>query len=1426
MEFVVRSAVRGHGITHCRFAASSSSFCRCLFMRWLHRASGSPPPPGPAALLISPRPFHWSNPDLAVGAVAETPKLRRQLRPPRKPRRPLTRGGRRRFIRRIAADSRTSMPTRALVGGARGRRALGTLQPSAGDPHASRSRHHDKLHHRDAATKAPGGTNPSEDPTLRSSLQGLATRILADALNTAPGENGAEGADTAVREPSSEATMRRHNTKAFAGSMTRVNARGAVLPGHVGRAGASTASSRARSATPSPERGRPGWRPNGAAAPSGHNAHRSRTASPDVRACATAADKLVAAVSRQRERRAAARGLVFKDTTEQTRHSSIAVQTDDDEAEEEEAMATTIDATLSESEDDGDDGLDANAGILREFASGVQAVANEAAQQTTRVVSDDVDQCGTDVWRAANSFARELRGVSSSAAPIVAERLARSETDKRTLQLQVQEMKKRLETAVTFASEVRDVCAVRDAELELKNAELSEARTALAAAAAGKLAAMLEPDSTSPDSNSNPQLAAEIAAAAKLAVVELEEELRATRSAHTTEKASLEREIDEGRAEASFAEESHQKTAHSLTKERDAARAALRDAEMETQEALSDVARLQKALAESKDANKSAADVAEAESKIVDELRGKLQSLETAKETLELKLKTAGAEANGEADMRADASADKRAARDDLATAKETIESLRHELDAATAARDKAERAKAEVNGKLFELTAEVDGLRKRLGKAKEECEAQRNAAEAARRRAKASSRAEEPLRFELAASRESADELVAELASTRLQLAASERARKAAIRTAEEKDEECAGAKSDAMRLDDDVKRLESDLAKIGVSEKIREREALRALQEREWERGEAQTDHARVLREVGCRAEDAERECESLRKRVEDAEARADSAEVRSRDLKTKVETLERSAKDSARASKGSSLTAEINSSLREELDALGLELATAREETESARAEVEAARETSAAEAAEVAKLSAALVRAETRASDAEARDAASVQTVSATRTELEAMAAKIAELELDAEAAFVERARTGKETERLEGELCEAETAKETLEGTVAALEEALAETNARLERAAAIAGDGSPSEGSPSPIPKADESVTPGHSSSSARRERPAPIGADSSSSAEASFPVTPTNDVTVAMAATAAAREEAANAEAQLEQIAEALVKAEVSLSEKDTECAALRAEVSVTRGKLAAAEHRAAIAEKGASAARCELGLALERMSKERVRADAAESQVSASRKLLVDASSKQRRMTEAAMTTPGAKTPGGGTGHTTTPATPGDELALRQRLRESVYEIELLRAKCRVLEAKAEVTEDVSGQEDESFSRSDTSGDADVSFEDGECAEAKAAANASTPVEVSPMSRALGLTESGGEATPTFSEIGPEHTPLTTPATPLNATCSDSGSFHGFTDPKLKKMLQDEEDGVVSPFMFPGWRNNGVQNVESVDS
>ena len=124
---------------------------------------------------------------------------------------------------------------------------------------------------------------------------------------------------------------------------------------------------------------------------------------------------------------------------------------------------------------------------------------------------------------------------------------------------------------------------------------------------------------------------------------------------------------------------------------------------------------------------------------------------------------------------------------------------------------------------------------------------------------AKTAKKEEAPLREELAAVEENAEELVAELAATRLQLAASERSRKAAQKAAQEKDEECAGAKADALRLDDEVKRLESELAKVGVAEKIREREALRALQEREWERGEANADHARVLRDATTRAEDA---------------------------------------------------------------------------------------------------------------------------------------------------------------------------------------------------------------------------------------------------------------------------------------------------------------------------------------------------------------------------------------------------------------------------------------------------------------------------------------------------------------------------------------------------------------------------------------
>ena len=312
------------------------------------------------------------------------------------------------------------------------------------------------------------------------------------------------------------------------------------------------------------------------------------------------------------------------------------------------------------------------------------------------------------------------------------------------------------------------------------------------------------------------------------------------------------------------------------------------------------------------------------------------------------------------------------------------------------------------------------------------------------------------------------------------MQLAASERSRKAAQKALTEKDEECAGAKADALRLDDEVKRLESELAKVGVAEKIREREALRALQEREWERGEANADHARVLRDATTRAEDAERECQSLRKRSEDAEARAHAAENQTRDLETRIEHLERSAKDSARASKGSSLTAEINCALRQELEELGLELATAREETEARLADCERVRADLKVQNEEVAKLEAALSRAEARAGDAEAAHAASARTVDSLRTELTQMAHKIAELELAAEAGFVERSNLARDAEALERELAEVKTAKETLEGETWTLREELAEaTIARLERGAAGGSDASPAAGDDSADAVAD-----------------------------------------------------------------------------------------------------------------------------------------------------------------------------------------------------------------------------------------------------------------------------------------------------------------------------------------------------------
>ena len=1384
------------------------------------------------------------------------------------------------------------MPSSAFAGGDAGRRPLRELQRSA-DGHRPAARRRDARVKASAKDDDAAPARALEDPALRSSLQGLAERILAEAPSRDDDDDDDDddaGGDANLRgetgdvEATSRKKMADHALAYAVANSTAVNARGAVLAGRVGRIARSTAASRARSrsATPSPERGgRPGWRPNGAPRDDNDDERLGRhrrgrrggsgaRASPEVRACAEATDRLVAAVTRQRAA-TAARGLVFEDASAEATEATEGA--DDD--------APSCVSSLSESEDgDIGDGVDGSVrGILRGFADAATTMPDPSepspdssvrldATQQLHATSLDPPTCD-DAYLAAKSFADELRGVSASAARVVAERLGRCEHDRAALARHLEETKRRLETAVSFAAEVRDVCAAKDEAIAAKEAELAEARAALAAAAARTLASSLLPSkpvtanreeeeappgeetTNSPVEDSN--LKALTLTPAATYAADLEEELRATRAAHAEERTALERTMaakDEANAES---------TAR-MEKERERARAALRDAEMELQEALGDVTRLERALAESKDANKSAEDVAAAESKMVDELRGRCRELEEAKGVLEARLRTATAEANGEADARADASADKRAAREDLAVLKGSLDSLRAELDGERAVAQKAERARAEVNGRLFQLTAEADGLRRRLASAKEECEAQRRSAEAARCLAKTAKKEEAPLREELAAVKENAEELVAELAATRLQLAASERSRKSAQKAAQEKDEECAGAKADALRLDDEVKRLESELAKVGVAEKIREREALRALQEREWERGEANADHARVLRDATTRAEDAERECQSLRKRSEEAEARADAAENRTRDVETRIEHLERSAKDSARASKGSSLTAEINSALRQELEELGLELATAREETEVRLAERDRVRADLKVQNEEFAKTEAALCRAEARAGDAEAAHAASARTVDSLRTELTQMARKIAELELAAEAAFVERSNLARDTEALERKLAEVKTAKETLEGETWALREELAEaTIVRLERAAAGGSDASPAAGDAS-ADVADDAASADVSADvaadvaveapEAKKGRPAPrtpILADGRSSvsslsfsvsgtspiASGTYPVTPAEDVTAAMAATAAAREETANAEAQLEQIAEALVRAEVSLSERDARCEDLRVLVDVANGKAAAAEHRAAVAERGASAARAELGLALERVAKERTRAAAAESQLSSAKRLLAEASSASRRAPgdspQNGDSPPGAEN-GSPTAPQTTPATPNDELALRQRLRESVYEIELLRAKVRVMEAKAEVggregsAEDASfeGGEDASFDGDDGG---DVSFEGGECAEARASSSSTTP-DVSPMSRALGLSVTG-ETTPTLSADATTQpaTAQPSPATPAVSESDDGSgsSFHGFTDPKLKRMLQEEEDGTMSPYVFPGWRRDGERDASS---
>ena len=255
---------------------------------------------------------------------------------------------------RAAVSSRV-MPSSAFAGGDAGRRPLRELQRSADVDRPA-------AHRRDARVKAsakddapPRGAAPAralEDPALRSSLQGLAERILAEAPSRDDDDDDDDddaGGDANLRGETgdAEATSRKkmaNNTLAYAAAnSTAVNARGAVLAERIGHIARSTAASRARSrsATPSPERGgRPGRRPDGAPRDRrdehlgrhrrGRSGGSGRRASPEVRACAEATDRLVAAVTRQRAA-TAARGLVFEDASAEGTEGTEGTDDDDDD---------------------------------------------------------------------------------------------------------------------------------------------------------------------------------------------------------------------------------------------------------------------------------------------------------------------------------------------------------------------------------------------------------------------------------------------------------------------------------------------------------------------------------------------------------------------------------------------------------------------------------------------------------------------------------------------------------------------------------------------------------------------------------------------------------------------------------------------------------------------------------------------------------------------------------------------------------------------------------------------------------------------------------------------------------------------------------------------------------------------------------------
>ena len=321
MEFVVRTAVRGtwgHALSLRRLLLvllAAAYPCAGSIAR-----AGRRPLRGPRRCSSHRAPSTGQTRIWPLEPLLRPRNSRRQLRPPRKPRRPIARGGRRRFISSYRGGFANEHAHPSVGGWSEGatrprdaatvrRRPPRVAVPTPRQVTSSRCRHESARRNQpergsDAPLQPPGPRHAhprrrAEHRTRRERCRGCRhscarTVVGGDhaATHTHKGVRGLH--DAGKRERRRAAGPRRSRRRVH-----RVVARAIRDP--VARARQARMATQRRGRTVRP------------------HAHRSRTASPDVRACATAADKLVAAVSRQRERRAAARGLVFKDTTEQTR---------------------------------------------------------------------------------------------------------------------------------------------------------------------------------------------------------------------------------------------------------------------------------------------------------------------------------------------------------------------------------------------------------------------------------------------------------------------------------------------------------------------------------------------------------------------------------------------------------------------------------------------------------------------------------------------------------------------------------------------------------------------------------------------------------------------------------------------------------------------------------------------------------------------------------------------------------------------------------------------------------------------------------------------------------------------------------------------------------------------------------------------------